>query len=100
MKATREQCLEMAIKTLGPSITDGIEGWQAEALVHLAQQFTLDQIRAKGAKAYGLQMPGEIYARQLWVVKDAPFESAMRRWPESYKGAYQIELFQLPETLE
>ena len=43
--------------------------------------------------AWGLQVPGEEpYLRQIWVVKDAPFNQAKERWPEAYKDAYQVPL--------
>lgn len=48
---------------------------------------------AETAVAWGLQMPTEPQPRLLWIVKDVPFNAAMARWPESYAGAYQIELF-------
>ncbi len=54
MKATREQVLAMAREAF-----DLIEGdddlnchAEREALVHLAQQFTLDQLRKRGADYY------------------------------------------------
>src|SRR5574343_1779192 len=43
--------------------------------------------------AFGLQMPNEPHPRQIWIVKDDPFNAAMKRWPEAYNGAYQVSLF-------
>lgn len=59
MKATREQVLAMAKEAF-----DLIEGdddlnchAELEALVHLAQQFTLDQLRADGGEVYVGEVP-------------------------------------------
>lgn len=49
MKATREQCLAMASNVgLTPHENDEVTQRILERLVHLAQQFTLDQLRAIG----------------------------------------------------
>lgn len=49
MKATREQVLAMAREIYGFINTTEEQLANIERLVHLAQQFTLDQLRAQGA---------------------------------------------------
>jgi len=46
--------------------------------------------------AWGLQIPGEIGFRQIWTVKDEPFNAALNRWPEAYKDAIQVPLYAAP----
>jgi hypothetical protein len=58
MKATREQCVDMARQVGVIGLGDWlVDGNKLEALVHLAQQFTLDQIKASGSVGVHFDMP-------------------------------------------
>lgn len=57
MKATREQCLAMAMES---GLFAKLRECEPEAwvtLVHLAQQFTLDQLRCDGGEIYVGEVP-------------------------------------------
>lgn len=87
MKATKEQVEALAIDA-------GFFTWpmmsktareRVETLVHLAQQFTLDQLRSQGVTA--------------WMFKGAILRDAEYP-PSTFAGTNAEPLYRIPETLE
>ena len=98
MKATREQVLAMAREAANAAkiyIHEEGDAEFLERLVHLAQQFTLDQLRAQGQRVY---MAGS-YAKFLDGTSDhIPLGGEVSFVNLNWKN--QIELIRIPETLE
>jgi hypothetical protein len=85
MKANRDQCVDMARQVGVIGLGDWlVDGNKLEALVHLAQQFTLDQLIAQGAVAW--TDPTHTYVAPATV--------------STVFGSHTIPLHRIPETLK